>query len=99
MPHAGTDVPRYRSYSSDLRERVVYQRCTLKYKIKEISTSLNMSQRVVERVLKLWRETGEVVNEGPGRAAKRCRVMDNEEIEVRSSLISSISVANGSTSV
>ena len=53
MPHAGTDVPCYRSYSSDLRERVVYQRCTLKYKIKEISTSLNMSQRVVEWVLKL----------------------------------------------
>ena len=84
MPHAHSNphpCPR-KTYSSDLRERVVYQRWSLKYKVKEISLSLNMSQRVVERVLKMWRETGEVVSEEPRRARKNIRVMDEEEMNV-----------------
>ena len=73
------------TYSTDLRERVVYQRITLGHEINDISTSLNMSRRVVERVLQLWRRTGEVTSSGPGRGGKRSRVMDSEEMEVSGS--------------
>ena len=80
------------TYSTDLRERVVYQRMTLKFKIDQIATSLKMSRRVVERVLKLWR--GEVSEPGPRRSGKRCRVMDSEEMEVSSLVLFSVFAAN-----
>ena len=85
------------TYSPDLRERVVYQRMTLGYKIDQIATSLRMPRRVVERVLKFWRETGEVCGTGPGRSGNRSRIMDAEEMEVSASLLFCISIANTCT--
>ena len=41
-----------------------------------------MSWPVVECMLQLWRETGEVVPLEPGRNKRRARVMDEEEIQV-----------------
>ena len=83
---AGYDPPQdsrhtRRSYSKDIRNLVIYQKCTLGYRTADISIHLNISHRVVQRILKLWRETGEVT-EGPGRLGKRSRVMDCEEMEV-----------------
>jgi len=70
------------SYSSDLRERVIYLRYSLNCHIREVSYLLNMSQRVEERTLKQWRDTGKVMPPGSGRSGKRARLLDQEEIEV-----------------
>ena len=71
-----------RTYSNDLWEHVVYQRFPLGSKVSKIANSLNMSQRVVERVLKQWKDTGEVAVDPSVRSKKRSRVMDQEEHEV-----------------
>jgi len=71
-----------RTYSEDVRELVIYQKYTLKKKTADISCDLNMAQRVVERTLKIWRETGEVVPQGPGRKGRRMRLMTAAEVEV-----------------
>jgi len=75
------------NYSRDLRERVIYLRYAIKFKISQIAFILNMSQRVVERTLQQWRSTGEVGQIGFGRSRKRCRSMDSEEMEVCNSVL------------
>ena len=75
------------TYSKDLRERVVYQRYKLKKKITAIAIDLNISQRVVERTLELWRNTGDVIPEGLGLHGKRQKLMTPHEIEVYTSLV------------
>ena len=82
MPRQPPEVRLRHTYSKDLRERIVYQRYKLKKKIIAISIDLNISQRVVERTLQLWRDTGEVVHDGPGLHGKRRRLMTPKEIEV-----------------
>jgi transposase len=83
MPRKVQDTERCRqSYSQDLRERVVYLRYNLKYKIDEIAVVLNMSKHVVERTLQLWRNTGEVMSSQQAKDQKRARVMSTNEIEV-----------------
>lgn len=54
------EQPRRRRYSSDLLERTIYQYHTLHHSTKEISEQLNISQRVVQRTLRLWRVMGRV---------------------------------------
>ena len=71
------------TYSKDLRERVVYQRFKLKKKVAAIAVDLNISQRVVERTLKLWRDSREVIPEGSGLHGKRLRLMTSQELTVR----------------
>ena len=51
-------------YSKDLKERVVYQWFTLGKDTAEIAENLNMSKRVVQWVLLLWEEIGDVRGEG-----------------------------------
>ena len=83
MPRDILDEDRCRkSYTVDLRERVVYQRFVLGLKITEISLYLNMSKRTVERILQLWKEMGEVIPNGPGQSGQRQRILDHEEIAV-----------------
>jgi transposase-like protein len=69
------------TYSEDLRKRVIYQRFTREKKIDEIALDLNMSKRVVERILNLWRTTGEVMSQEPGKKGKRRKIMTQEEME------------------
>ena len=52
-----------RHYSKDVKELVIYQWLTLGRSTTEIATDLNMSLRVVQRVLKLYEEIGEVVKD------------------------------------
>ena len=61
------------SYSEDLRKRVIYQRITLEKKIDDIAHDLNMSKRVVEHIPNLWRTTGEVMSQEPGKAGNDSR--------------------------
>jgi transposase len=85
MPRSIPEHARQRkTYSIDSRKRVIYQKYTLNKKIPEIILNLNISQHVVERTLQLWRDTGEVVSQGPGKKAKRRRVMIPDEIDVSS---------------
>jgi transposase len=72
-----------RTYSEDLRKRVIYQKYTLQKPIQQISIDLNISRRVVERILKFWRDTGEVVPLETGRRNPRKKVMTDAEVEVR----------------
>ena len=82
MPRYLPDHLRQRqTYSEDLRKRVIYQRYTLEKKIAEISLDLNISKRVVERILHLWRTTGEVT--APKKDDnKKIRIMAPQEMEV-----------------
>ncbi|KAF8236349.1 hypothetical protein L208DRAFT_1528436, partial [Tricholoma matsutake] len=47
-------------YSRDLKKRVVYQAFTLEKTTTEISINLDIPLRVVQCVLKCWKEIGEV---------------------------------------
>lgn len=69
-----------RRYSRDLRQRVVHQRYKLRTKPPEIAVNLDMSLRVVERVLKLWREIGDVERH-PSRSGIGCK-LSRLQIEV-----------------
>jgi hypothetical protein len=71
------------AYSLDLKQHIVYQKYSLKKKINDIVTDLDVSHRTVEQVLKMWWDTGEVVPKVPGKKKKRIRVMLGEEMEVQ----------------
>jgi hypothetical protein len=55
---------------------------TLEKKVGDIAIDLNMSKHVVERVLQLWCETGEVVPVEPDQKKKRKRIMTSQEMDV-----------------
>lgn len=52
-----------RGYSRDIKERIVYQHKALEKKPAEIANDLDVSLRVVQRVLQLWKEIGDVVRD------------------------------------
>lgn len=60
MPRKRKSVPIRRSYSRDLKRRVIYQAEILGLSSTEISISLDMPLRCVQRVRRNWREIGEV---------------------------------------
>jgi len=60
----------------------VYRRFTRKKIIPDIALDLNMSHRVVECILELWKATGEVIPQEPGRKGQRQKIMTPEEMEV-----------------
>ena len=49
-----------RHYSNDLKEHIVYQLQTLGYSSSTIAVNLDISLRVVQRVKKVFAETGKV---------------------------------------
>ncbi|KAF8587888.1 hypothetical protein K439DRAFT_1336824, partial [Ramaria rubella] len=53
-------------------------------KTAQIVHDLQISQCVVERILKMWCETGEVVPQGPGRHAEKMTLLLPEETKVSS---------------
>ena len=71
-------------YSKDLKQRIVYQRFTLGMNTSEIAKNLDMSVRVVQQVLQLWEEIGEVVKD-PVESVKwgHACLLDATSIEVR----------------
>lgn len=81
MPRRKPLIRSRQRYSSDLKRRVVYQAYTLKMETKDIAKSLDMPQRVVQRVLKCWREIGDVCQD-PGRAG-RALLMSPKSVDVR----------------
>ncbi|KIJ46833.1 hypothetical protein M422DRAFT_226531 [Sphaerobolus stellatus SS14] len=69
-----------RTYSEDLKKRVIYQRFTLERTVNDIAVNLDMPKRVVERVLQIWKDTGEVELES-GKKKKRLTIMTDDEKE------------------
>ena len=58
MPRKKREIPLRRHYSTDLKERVIYQAFTLGKKSTEIAIDLEMPLRVVQRVKHTWTRTG-----------------------------------------
>ena len=54
------EVPLRRHYSTDLKQRVIYQAFTLGKKSTEIAVDLDMPVRVVQRVKQTWMQIGRV---------------------------------------
>ncbi|KAF8576345.1 hypothetical protein K439DRAFT_1367501 [Ramaria rubella] len=73
------------TYSEDLRKRVIYQCYMLERQIETISSDLNISKRVIERILHLWRTMGEVMI--PQKKKKRIRVMTPQEMDLSIPLV------------
>ncbi|KAJ6527763.1 hypothetical protein B0H19DRAFT_969672 [Mycena capillaripes] len=63
MPRIKKHVPVRTHYSKDLKQRVIYQRFTLRYKPTKIAIQLNIPLRVVQRVITTWKEIGEVARD------------------------------------
>jgi hypothetical protein len=60
MPRKKPATPIQNHHSKDLKQRVIYQAFTLRKGSKEIAHDLNMPLRVVQRVIQMWTEIGEV---------------------------------------
>jgi hypothetical protein len=76
-------VPERRYYPVELKKVVIHQRFTLKMRVHEIALNLAMPKRVVERVLQVWMETGEVHEDlRRKKGQKKKSVMEEEEKEV-----------------
>ncbi|KIJ53120.1 hypothetical protein M422DRAFT_42914 [Sphaerobolus stellatus SS14] len=83
MPRA-TINPEDRQHTfatEEIKQIAVYQRYTLSYKVSDIARNLRMSDRSVERVLQLWRTTGEVISEASEKKQTRKRIMTEQEQE------------------
>ncbi len=60
MPRKKREIPLRRRYTTDLKQRVIYQAFTLGKKSTEIAIDLDMPVRVVQRVRQTWMQTGRV---------------------------------------
>ena len=69
--------------SEEVKQIAIYQHYTLHYNAAQIASNLRMSRRTVERVLKLWQTTGEVVAEGSQKKQTRKKIMTEHERQVR----------------
>lgn len=79
-----TDVQTRRHYSRDLKERIVWQRKALEKKPADIANELDVPLRVVQRVLQLWNEVGDVVrNPIEYRPQGRPRLLNDLACNVR----------------
>lgn len=87
MPRKKNLFPTRQHYSRDLKRRVVYQAFTLGKTTTEISIDLDIPVRVVQRVLKCWREIGEVCKDRTRMG--RAPLMSQEAIMVSLGLFQS----------
>jgi hypothetical protein len=83
------------TYSEDLQKHVIYQQFSLNKKTADIAHDLTMSQHVVECILHLWKSTGEVVEQDPGRTDKRRRLMTPDEMNVSGTAVNTICIHLG----
>lgn len=72
-------------YSRDLKLRVVYQKFTLGYATTKIAINLQMDLRVVQRVLKTYKDTGDVCENRTGMG--RPPLMTPDAAEVSATLL------------
>ena len=73
----------FKHYSKDLKQHIIYQSLTLGYSTMEIAKNLDMSLRVVQRTLQLWREIGDIVQDPQTYARQdRAQLLDTGCIEV-----------------
>jgi hypothetical protein len=83
MPHYIPDhLCKCQTYGPELHKCVIWQHFSLKQEIGQISTDLQISGHVIERILKLWCETRPVMPQGPRKHAPRKKLMLPEEIDV-----------------
>jgi transposase len=83
MPrHISEHLRQCKTYSEDLQKQVIYQKYTHHKSIHDISIDLDISRCIVERILKLWHDIGEVVPPEKGKSNKRRKIMTDAEIEV-----------------
>ena len=81
MPRKRNLSPIRHQYSRDLKKRVIYQAFTLrKLNTTQIAIDLDMPAHVVQRVMKTWREIGEVCRDRScfGQAP----IMKNDTVKV-----------------
>ena len=53
---------RTKAYSTDIRWRMIDQRCALRLSYREIGENLNVNPSTVQRVTRLYEETGTVIS-------------------------------------
>lgn len=75
-------IPQRHHYSRDLKRTVIYQAYTLGLSNAEISASLDMPLRVVQRVRQMWDEIGEVCRDRT--RAGRAPLMSSQAVTVHS---------------
>ncbi|PPQ84100.1 hypothetical protein CVT24_002275 [Panaeolus cyanescens] len=85
MPRKPSPVRQRRKYSSDLKQRVIYQAYTLRKKTTAIAIDLDMPLRVVQHTLKLWQDIGEVCRSRKGIG--RTPIMRNDAVKFMLALI------------
>lgn len=73
--------PIRKHYSHDLKKRIIYQVLTLEKTTTQISIDLDIPLRVVQRILKMWREVGEVLKDRKGMG--KAPLMKNDAVKVR----------------
>ena len=66
MPRKPNPRPVRRHYSPDLRRRVIHQAFTLGESTTRIAINLDMSLRVVQRIIATWKEIGDVLRNRKG---------------------------------
>lgn len=72
-----------RKYSKDIKEVVIYQSQTLERSTTQIAKDLNIPLRVVQRILSVWREFGQVVRTpDPSQVRGRPRLLTRAAIDV-----------------
>ena len=59
--------PKRNHFSRDLKRRVIYQACTLNKGTTQIAIDLDMPLRVVQHIIQMWRELGDVCRDRKGR--------------------------------
>lgn len=78
IPRKSNPNPFRQHYSRDLKTRIVYQAYTLHKNSTDISIDLDIPMRVVQRVLRSWKEIGEVFKDR--RRVGRAPLMKGEEV-------------------
>jgi len=66
MPRKTPLIRQRKHYSRDLKRIVIYQRHVLAKKPTEIAIDLDIPLRVVQRVIKTWKNIGEVCQDRTG---------------------------------
>ncbi|KIJ43433.1 hypothetical protein M422DRAFT_253316 [Sphaerobolus stellatus SS14] len=76
------DQRKRKCYEYAIRKHVIHLRYKQEKTIDEIALDLDMSRRTVERILHLWRMTGEVVSQGQTYNDSRAKILTDKEMKV-----------------
>src|ERR1700742_3509184 len=73
---------RRRRYGSDIKKLIIHQHFELSRSTAHIAISLSMPQRAIHRIVKMWREIGDVIRE-PQRVG-RAKILSDVHVRVSS---------------